>query len=138
MKVVLKLSIVLALVVGAFFGRLAWERFCMPLRGVVVSVNGGPFKAVPAQTCPNGLIRVAIPEESSILIDIAGGDAVFPGTEFHNILGLTFSHDPNPAGVSLRDRIKIEKDRNVEFTDDSIAYDDLLTDNRIVIKLESR
>lgn len=135
MKVLLKLSIVFTLVVVAFFGRLAWERFCMPLHGVVASVNGEPLKAVPAQTCPNGLIRVAIPGETSILIDFARSDAYFPGIQFNNILGLTFSDDPNPAGVSFRDRIKIEKDRNVEFTDDSVAYDDLVTDNRIVIKL---
>jgi len=136
MKFLIRLLIVLVLIVGASLGRLAWDRFCMPLSGIAASVNGQPFTAVSAQTCPNGLVRVAIPGESSILIDVAGRDAYFPGTQFHNILGLTFSHDPNPAGVSFRDRIKIEKDRNVEFTDNSIAYDDLLSDNRIVIKLD--
>jgi hypothetical protein len=135
MKILIRLLIVLILVVGAFMGRLAWERFCIALSGVVASVNGEPFEAVSAQTCPNGLVRVEIPGQTSILVDTLRKDAYFPGTEFHNIFGLTFSHDPNPVGVSFRDRIKIEKDRNVEFTDDSIGYDDLLTDHRIVIKL---
>lgn len=136
MKVVIKLSIVLMLVASAFVGRLAWERFCMPVRGIIASVNGGPLKAVSAQTCPNGLIRVAIPGESSILIDTIQREAYFPGTQFHNFLGLTFSHDPDPAGVSFRDRVKIEKNLNIEFTDDSVAYDDLITENRIIVMLE--
>lgn len=134
MKIVFRIFIVGVLVAGAFLGGLAWRRLCLPLSGVEVSVNGRPQNAFSAQTCPNGLVRIVIPGESVILIssDLRGGS--YPGTDFHDILGLTFSHDPNPAGVSISDRVKIETDPNLEFTENSMAYTDFQTHDRIVIR----
>ena len=93
MKIIFRIFAVVVLVVGAVFGGLAWRRLCLPLWGLEVSVNGRVQDRVSAQSCPNRLIRVVIPRQTEVLIegDLRGG--YYPGTKFHNILGLTFAND---------------------------------------------
>jgi hypothetical protein len=53
----------------------------------------------------------------------------------HNILGLTFANDTDPGGVSMSDGIKVESDPNFEFAENSMAYTDSQTHDRVVIRI---
>lgn len=135
MKIIFRIFAVGILVISGMLGGTAWRRLCLPLWGVQVSVNGQVQSQASAQTCPNGLIRLVIPGQSAVLIDgdLRGGS--YPGTQFISIFGLTFANDPNPGGVSLDDRVKIETPPDFEFTSNSIAYTDFQTHNRIVVTI---
>jgi hypothetical protein len=135
MNIWIRIVVVLILVAAAYVGGLAWRRLCLPLSGVGVTVNGNVQNAAFAQTCPNGLVRVVIPGQNEVLINHERRDVYYLGTEFHDILGLTFTHDPNPVGVSINNRVKIETDPQLEFTESLIAYSDFESHDRIVIRL---
>jgi hypothetical protein len=135
MKIVLSIFAVGILVVGAFFGALAWQRLCLPLRGVEVTVNGEWQEAVSAHTCPNGRVRVVIPGQPMVLIDPDWRGGSYPGTGFENILGFTFARDPDPVGVSMQSTPKTAIDPRLEFRDNSIAYTSMQTHDRVVIRL---
>src|SRR5688572_24909211 len=117
MKIAIKLIIVLVLVAAGAVGGLAWRRLCLPRSGVEVMVNGQKQGSAYAQTCPNGLIRVVIPGQISVLLDRDGRKVYYSATEFHDILALTFAHDPNPVGVSADNRVKIDTDPQLEITE---------------------
>lgn len=135
-KLVISVFGVCVLVVAAFVGGLAWERWCVPRSDITVSINGQIESEAWAATCPNGLVIVQIPSQTSVLLNLKDlASSQIPGTQFHDILGLTFSHDPHPQGVSIKDRVKIESDLNVVISEQSIAYDDLLTRERIQISV---
>ncbi|MEP6947439.1 MAG: hypothetical protein ABJA02_16090 [Acidobacteriota bacterium] len=122
------------MVVVAYIGGLAWQKWCVPRSDISVSVNGQIESKASAATCPNGAVIVQIPGQTSLLLNLTDmSSSTIPGTQFHDILGLTFSHDTNPQGVSIKDRVKIESDLNVVVSEQSIAYDDLLTRERIQI-----
>ncbi len=132
MKIVLRIFLVGVLVAGAFVGGRAWERLCFPLSGVEATVNGKAMDA-EAYTCPNGLVFVDIPGEWPILIAKDTNSAYYPGTQFHHILGMVFAHDPEPGGVSLNDGVKVEEDRELQFTESGLSYTDIESKNRIEI-----
>ena len=129
-----RVVIVLCLIAAGAVGGLAWRRLCMPKAGIEVMVNGNRQDSAYAQTCPNGLIRVVIIGQSSVLMDRDGRKVYYSATEFHDILGLTFAHDPNPVGVSVDNRVKIETDPQLEITENSIAYSDFMTHDRILVR----
>lgn len=134
MKLVFRLFVVFILVIAAYVGGLAWPRFCRPVSQIEVYVNGKLQPNASAKKCPNGRILVEIPGESYVLIapDFRAGS--YPGNTFYNVFGLTFSHDLDPAGVSIDDKVKIDDNPGVEFSENSIGYSDLLSQDRILIK----
>ncbi|MEP6789141.1 MAG: hypothetical protein ABJB40_11960 [Acidobacteriota bacterium] len=134
MKIALKIFVVGVLIMAAFFGGLGWRRLCLPRSDVEVYVNGKLQTAASAQTCPNGWIHIDIPAESSALIDPNFRGGSYADTPFYYIFGLTFSKDLDPKGISIGDHVKIDNNPDLEFSDNSIGYSDLLSHDHILIK----
>jgi hypothetical protein len=122
------------LTAGAYIAGLAWDRLCFSLSGVEATVNKKAVKDTKAYVCPNGRILVIIPDEMRILIDKDTNTVSYPATKFHNIIGFVFSDDTDPAGVLLTDRIKVEQDPHLEFTENGFSYNDMDSNDRIEIK----
>ncbi len=125
------------IIMAAYIGGRAWERYCIPQHDVSVFVNGRIESNASAYKCPNGLVVVQIPDQASVLLDLDDlSSSSIPGTQFHNIFGFIFAHDPEPAGVLITDRVKIDPDLNVVVSERSIEYDDLISKERIHISIE--
>ena len=131
MKAFFKILLVVALL--AFSIAVARQMFCWPRWDMEVFVNDERH-AASATTCPNGRILVDIPGEAYILIDPDFQAASYPNDYFYKFLGLTLSKDPDPVGISIADRVKIDNNPGVEFSENSILYSDLVSHDRILIK----
>ena len=133
MKIVLRILLVGFLMLAAYIGGLAWDRLCFSTSGVEVAVNGKAVEEAKAYVCPNDLILIRIPGQFPLLADERKSSVVYAATEFHNFLGVVFAHDPDPAGVSLTDRIKVGQDPRLEFHGNGFSYDDNDTKDRIKV-----
>ena len=132
MKLVLKIVLVLFIIpLAAGFG-IAWRHYCPAISGVTVSVNGVQTLA-SVNRCPNRLVLVSMPGEIVVLVDRAHQRALASGGEFHEGFGFVFSHDLNPQGVSLNDRVKIERDTELRFFENGLSYRDIMSGDEIVI-----
>lgn len=133
MKIVLRILLVGFLMLAAYIVGLAWDRLCFSTSGVEVAVNGKAVEEAKAYVCPNDLILIRIPGQIPLLVDKKRGSVLYTGTEFHNFLGIVFADDPDPTGVSLTDRIKVEEDPHLEFHGNGFSYDDNDTKDRIKV-----
>lgn len=135
MKLILKISVVLIMIPVAVGFGFAWRRYCPPVSGVQVLVNGVQ-SAGSANRCPNRMIVVSVAGNLNVLVDRENQQAFVPGQEFYKGFGLVFSRGLNPLGVSLNDRVKIERDTELRFVDNGLSYKDIMSGDEIQIKFE--
>lgn len=134
MQIVLRVLLVGFLMLAAYIGGLARERLCFSTSGVEVAVNGKTVEEAKAYVCPNDRILIRIPGQLPLLVDRQKSTILYAATEFHNFLGVVFAHEPDPTGVSLTDRIKVEEDPHLEFTENGFSYNGMDSNDRIEIK----
>ncbi len=133
MKLILKIVVVVLMIPLAIGLGFVWRRYCPSVSGVTVSVNGVKTEA-SVNRCPNQLIRVSVPGEVTILVDRENKEASVPNASaFWEGFGMVLSHDLNPLGVSLNNRIKIERDTNLLFFENGLSYKDFTSGDEIVI-----
>jgi|SRR5690606_535422 len=133
MKIVLRIILVGFLMLAAYIGGLAWERLCFSTSGVEVAINGNIVEEAKVYICPNDRTLIKIPGQFPLLVDKQKSSVLYAATEFHNFLGIVFADDPDPTGVSLTDRIKVEEDPHLEFHGNGFSYNDIDTKDRIEV-----
>ncbi len=136
MKFIFKIILILLMVPLAAGLGFMWRRYC-PSVDRVTAIIGGVRHPLSAERCPNGLIRISVPSNfnSGVLVDRANQKVLVPGTsDFYSVIGLVFSRDLEPTGVSFDNRIKIERDTELRFFEGGFSFRDFKTGYAVIVE----